>query len=123
MRQWILAFFLFSKLPDTLFFLHRQWIEDARKNLTYVIEEPLKQITYFNLLKSILHAPVSCFASTAFSSRDCLSMPNEKNRIRLSIRFKIVLVPAANQNFAIFRMFATPIFRRKPFVFASRHYK
>lgn len=51
-------FFSFNSLPSPLFFLHQEWIEDARQNSTVVIQKPLSQVTYYNLLKYFLSHPL-----------------------------------------------------------------
>jgi len=39
-------FFPLEKLPKNLFFLHREWIDDALKNSSEIIRRPLKNISY-----------------------------------------------------------------------------
>lgn len=50
-------FFPLDKLPETLFFLHREWLDDALRNHPEVIEAPIHQVTYINLLKYLLRHP------------------------------------------------------------------
>lgn len=51
-------FFPLEKLPKPIFFLHKAWIEEATLSLAEVINKPLSQITYFNLVKYFLCHPV-----------------------------------------------------------------
>ena len=51
-------FFPLTKLPEPIFFIHQDWIEEARISLNYVIQKPLSQITYFNLIKYFLFHPI-----------------------------------------------------------------
>jgi 8-oxo-dGTP diphosphatase len=51
-------FFPFSNLPSSLFFLHQEWLDDARKNLPYPIQKPLSQITYLALFKYFCRHPL-----------------------------------------------------------------
>lgn len=39
-------FFDINKLPETLFFIHKEWIEDAVQNRHELIKKPLSQVTY-----------------------------------------------------------------------------
>lgn len=50
-------FFLLNELPETLFFLHKDWIEDALLNQSTVIKKPLIKITYLELLKYFCRRP------------------------------------------------------------------
>jgi ADP-ribose pyrophosphatase YjhB (NUDIX family) len=56
-----ISFFPLSHLPNPTFFLHREWIEEARQPRTEVILRPLTQITYFNLFKYFLSHPAQVF--------------------------------------------------------------
>ena len=53
-----LGFFPLSKLPDPFFFLHREWLQDAKKELPHLIHQPLTQVTYFNLFKYFCRHPI-----------------------------------------------------------------
>lgn len=54
-------FFSLDRLPDPIFFLHKEWIEDAGKQVPGVIQKPLTQITYYNLVKYICRHPLQVF--------------------------------------------------------------
>jgi ADP-ribose pyrophosphatase YjhB (NUDIX family) len=54
-------FFSLDNLPDPLFFLHKDWIEEAGLQVPGIIQKPLTQITYYNLVKYILRHPVQIF--------------------------------------------------------------
>lgn len=56
-----LHFFSLDNLPNPLFFLHKDWIDDARLFSEHLISKPLSQITYFNLLKYFLSHPFQVF--------------------------------------------------------------
>ena len=51
-------FFSLNDLPKPLFFLHKEWIEEAKKNSSEIVKKKLTQITYFNLVKYFLQHPV-----------------------------------------------------------------
>jgi ADP-ribose pyrophosphatase YjhB (NUDIX family) len=51
-------FFPLDALPTPLFFLHEEWIEDAKIPTSGIIKKPLSQITYFNLLKYFISHPL-----------------------------------------------------------------
>lgn len=51
-------FFPLDQPPTPCFFLHQEWVEDARLHSPTVMEKPLIQITYFNLLKYCLSHPI-----------------------------------------------------------------
>jgi 8-oxo-dGTP diphosphatase len=53
-----IGFFDLNQLPQPLFFLHREWIEDALLQTPDIIQKPLTQITYFNLIKYIFCHPI-----------------------------------------------------------------
>lgn len=51
-------FFPLDQLPTPFFFLHQQWIEDARIPSSIIINRPLTQVTYFNFFKYFLFHPI-----------------------------------------------------------------
>lgn len=51
-------FFPLERLPSPCFFLHQQWIEDAKIPSQHILEKPLTQVTYLNLLKYFLAHPM-----------------------------------------------------------------
>lgn len=51
-------FFSLDNFPDPFFFLHKDWIEEARLQLPGIIQKPLTQVTYFNLVMYILRHPI-----------------------------------------------------------------
>lgn len=53
------AYFPLKALPDSFFFVHRDWLEDALKHAPAPIEKPLVQVTYFNLLRHFFRQPVN----------------------------------------------------------------
>ncbi|MEI8125520.1 MAG: NUDIX domain-containing protein [Parachlamydiaceae bacterium] len=55
------AYFFLDKLPQTFFFIHREWVEEALKETSGTIHKPLSQITYWNLLKYFVRHPVQTF--------------------------------------------------------------
>lgn len=56
-----IGFFPSDQLPQPFFFLHREWIADAEKQLALPINKPLTQITYWRLLKYICIHPLQVF--------------------------------------------------------------
>lgn len=50
-------FFPLIALPKALFFLHREWLEDALKNAPTLIYRPIDQITYWNVFKYFCKHP------------------------------------------------------------------
>ena len=53
-----IGFFPLNQMPEPLFFLHHDWIEEARLQKPYLIQKPLSQITYFNLFRYFLSHPM-----------------------------------------------------------------
>lgn len=53
-----IGFFAIENLPHPLFFLHRDWIEDALQQVPSLIQKPLTKITYCNLAKYLLQHPI-----------------------------------------------------------------
>jgi len=51
------AFFSLHQLPKHLFFIHKEWLEDALKNRSEIIQRSLNQVTYWNLIKFFLKHP------------------------------------------------------------------
>lgn len=51
------AFFPLDQLPKPFFFIHYDWLEDALKGGP-LIEKPLSQVTYINLLLHFLRHPI-----------------------------------------------------------------
>lgn len=52
------GYFPINSLPDSFFFLHRIWLEDALKDYPGTIQRPLYEVTWWNLLKYALRHPV-----------------------------------------------------------------
>lgn len=52
------AFFPLDALPKSLFFLHRQWLEDAKKGSGTVIQRRLTQVTYGHFLCYFCRHPI-----------------------------------------------------------------
>lgn len=52
------GYFSFDKLPSPFFYIHRDWIEDAKKGHPEVIYKQLDQVTYFQLLKYFCLHPI-----------------------------------------------------------------
>lgn len=52
-----LAFFPLTHLPIPFFFIHRDWLDDALKNSSEIIQKPLVQVNYFNLFKYFCRHP------------------------------------------------------------------
>lgn len=65
------GFFPVEKLPSDMFFLHRDWLNDARSSTT-IVKRPIDQITYWGLLKYALTHPLQLirFAITRFTRTD-----------------------------------------------------
>ncbi|MEI8365710.1 MAG: NUDIX hydrolase [Parachlamydiaceae bacterium] len=55
------SFFPLDKLPDTFFFIHKEWVQESLKNLSKTIYKPFSQITYWNLMKYFFRHPVHVF--------------------------------------------------------------
>ncbi|HEV8051324.1 MAG TPA: NUDIX domain-containing protein [Parachlamydiaceae bacterium] len=53
-----IGFFPLTNLPDPLFFLHKDWIYEAKNSMNGIIQKPLSQITYCNLFKYFLSHPL-----------------------------------------------------------------
>lgn len=53
-----IGFFALDELPQPLFFLHKDWIEDALLQAPGIIQKPLTKITYFNLVKYFFRHPL-----------------------------------------------------------------
>lgn len=53
-----IGFFAIDQLPRPLFFLHRDWIEDALLQTPGIIQKPLAKITYYNLAKYFFQHPL-----------------------------------------------------------------
>lgn len=53
-----IGFFPLLNLPSPIFFLHVEWIKDAALHLPQLIEKPLSQITYYNLVKYFFSHPI-----------------------------------------------------------------
>ena len=51
-------FFPLNSLPKTLFFLHREWVEDTLKKSPTIIRRPLKNITYPRAIFYALSHPI-----------------------------------------------------------------
>lgn len=45
-------------LPRTFFIVHKEWLDDAKKNLPDVIRKPLTNITYWAIFKFFFKHPV-----------------------------------------------------------------
>lgn len=54
-------FFPMDQLPEPIFFLHRDWIEEARNQQSHIVHKSLSQITYLNLFKYFLSHPAQVF--------------------------------------------------------------
>jgi len=52
------GFFSLESLPEPFFFLHQEWIEDAKKNLPHIIKRPLTDVTYVKLFKYFCRHPL-----------------------------------------------------------------
>mgnify|MGYP002474800555 CR=1 FL=1 len=52
-----ISYFPLDQLPKNFFFLHLEWLQDALKNQTDVIHQPLSHITYWNLFKYFIRHP------------------------------------------------------------------
>lgn len=52
------AFFRFEEFPDNTFYIHRNWIDEVLKS-TQIIQRPLNEVTYTNLLKYFLRHPLT----------------------------------------------------------------
>jgi 8-oxo-dGTP diphosphatase len=52
--------FPISNLPKPLFFLHKNWIDEALKNLPDSGELPMKELTYSKCLTLIMQHPIRC---------------------------------------------------------------
>lgn len=52
------GFFPFENLPTPFFFLHREWLEDARQQHPKMIMKSISQVTYLNLFKYIMRHPI-----------------------------------------------------------------
>lgn len=50
-------FFSVCELPCPFFFVHRDWLIDAQKNISQTIHKPLSQVTYCALAKYLLKHP------------------------------------------------------------------
>ncbi|MCE2983849.1 MAG: NUDIX hydrolase [Parachlamydia sp.] len=55
-----IGFFPLNDLPPQLFFLHKEWLQEALK-ATQVIKKPITQITYRKVILFILKNPLSAF--------------------------------------------------------------
>lgn len=51
------AFFPLDSLPSTLFFVHREWLDDALKNNPEIIRRELNSVNYFSLIKLFFKHP------------------------------------------------------------------
>lgn len=52
------TFFPIAALPAPFFFIHEDWIKDARLRLPETLHKSLTQVTYFNTLKYFLSHPI-----------------------------------------------------------------
>lgn len=52
------SFFPTNALPQSFFFLHKIWLDDACKRLPTLIHEPITQVTYFRLFCYFLNHPI-----------------------------------------------------------------
>lgn len=50
------GFFPINDLPDSIFIVHKDWLNDALNNKE-TVKKPLSQITYFNLFRYFLRHP------------------------------------------------------------------
>lgn len=53
-----LAFFPIDNLPTPFFFIHNDWLNDALKNQSDIIQKPLNQVTYLALFRYFLRHPL-----------------------------------------------------------------
>lgn len=53
-----LGFYDEDHMPSPLFFIHHEWIKDAKKQLPNPINKPLDQVTYWNLFKYFCRHPI-----------------------------------------------------------------
>lgn len=51
-------FFPLDQLPESLFFIHRQWLDDALMQANFLICRPLNQVTYGKLAGYFIRHPV-----------------------------------------------------------------
>lgn len=52
------GFFTVHQLPQPFFFIHHDWLNDALKQESALIQKPLSQVTYFNLALYFLRHPL-----------------------------------------------------------------
>lgn len=53
-----IGYFPLTKLPKSFFFLHHDYVEDARRNHPYIIRKPILQSTYWTGFKYLLRHPI-----------------------------------------------------------------
>ncbi len=53
------ALFPLDKLPDTLFFLHKEWIAEALLNHPGLIRKPITQVTYLKFVRYFIMHPLN----------------------------------------------------------------
>lgn len=53
-----IGFFPLDMLPDDLFIVHRDWIEDALQNNSDVLKKTIERVTYKELLKYFIKHPL-----------------------------------------------------------------
>lgn len=53
-----IGFFSIHKLPEPFFFIHRDWLNDALRQEPTLIQKPLTQVTYWNLIRYFLKHPL-----------------------------------------------------------------
>lgn len=53
-----LGFFSIHDLPHSFFFIHHDWLKDALKQESTLIQKPLDQVTYFNLFLYFIKYPL-----------------------------------------------------------------
>jgi len=47
-----------NALPNDFFYIHREWLADALENRACILNKPISGVTYWNLLKHIVHHPL-----------------------------------------------------------------